>query len=225
MGNQSALPANTSDMKLVDTSLSRPVSVVVGVLFVVLFGLISLFRIPVQLTPDVDRPVISVSTNWSGAAPQEIEQEIVQRQEDELKNIEGLIKMTSESRDSRGVVNLEFNVGVDIDGTLLRVSNKLNQVTGYPADAERPALSTGGGGATGAITWLILDALPGADLDVETYRDFAEEVVKTAIERVPGVSESNVYGGVRAGTSSDRRSRSLGSPTDLRRRPDGRLET
>ena len=195
MGNQSALRANTSDMKLVDTSLSRPVSVVVGVLFVVLFGLISLFRIPVQLTPDVDRPVISVSTNWSGAAPQEIEQEIVQRQEDELKSIKGLIKMTSESRDSRGVVNLEFKVGVDIDGTLLRVSNKLNQVTGYPADAERPALSTGGEGATGAITWLILDALPGADLDVETYRDFAEEVVKTAIERVPGVSESNVYGG------------------------------
>ncbi len=182
-------------MTLVDTSLRRPVSVVVGVLFIVLFGLISLFRIPVQLTPDVDRPVISVTTAWPGAAPQEIEQEIVQRQEDELKSIEGLVKMTSESSDSRGVVRLEFNVGVDLDGTLLRVSNKLNQVTGYPADAERPGLSTGGGGASGAITWLILDAVPGADLDVETYRDFAEQVVKTAIERVPGVSESNVYGG------------------------------
>ena len=136
-----------------------------------------------------------MTTAWPGAAPQEIEQEIVQRQEDELKSIEGLVKMTSESSDSRGVVRLEFNVGVDLDGTLLRVSNKLNQVTGYPADAERPGLSTGGGGASGAITWLILDAVPGADLDVETYRDFAEQVVKTAIERVPGVSESNVYGG------------------------------
>ena len=158
-------------MKLVDASLSRPVSVVVGVLFVVLFGVISLFRIPVQLTPDVDRPVISVTTAWPGAAPEEIEQEIIQRQEDELKSIEGLLKMTSESSESRGIVSLEFDVGVDLDGTLLRVSNKLNQVTGYPTDAERPSLSTGEGGAAGAITWLILDALPGVDLEIETYRD------------------------------------------------------
>ena len=212
-------------MTLVDTSLRRPVSVVVGVLFIVLFGLISLFRIPVQLTPDVDRPVISVTTAWPGVAPQEIEQEIVQRQEDELKSIEGLVKMTSESSDSRGVVRLEFNVGVDLDGTLLRVSNKLNQVTGYPADAERPGLSTGGGGASGAITWLILDAVPGADLDVETYRDFAEQVVKTANRTGPWRLREQCLRWVRAGTSGDCRSWGPGGPTDLRFRSDGRLET
>ena len=54
-------------MKLVDASIKRPVSVVVGVLFVALFGLISLYRIPVQLTPDVDRPVVNVSTFWPAA--------------------------------------------------------------------------------------------------------------------------------------------------------------
>ena len=183
-------------MRLVDTSIKRPVSVIVGVLFVALFGLISLFRIPVQLTPDVDRPLITVSTVWPGASPEEVEQEIVQRQEEQLKSVEGLVLMTSESNDSRGVVTLEFNVGVDPDAVLLLVSNKLDQVFGYPLDAERPVLSAGGSGPSGAITWIMLEPLPDrGDLDIERYRDYGEEVVKTALERVPGVSRSDIYGG------------------------------
>ena len=183
-------------MRLVDTSIKRPVSVIVGVLFVALFGLISLFRIPVQLTPDVDRPLVTVSTVWPGASPEEVEQEIVQRQEEQLKSVEGLVLMTSESNDSRGVVTLEFNVGVDPDAVLLLVSNKLDQVFGYPLDAERPVISAGGSGPSGAITWIMLEPLPDRDdLDIERYRDCAEEVVKTALERVPGVSRSDIYGG------------------------------
>ena len=70
-------------MKLVDSSIKYPVTVIVGVLFIALFGLISLFRIPIQLTPDIDRPVINVSTFWPGASPLEVEQEIVQKQEEQ----------------------------------------------------------------------------------------------------------------------------------------------
>ncbi len=183
-------------MRLVDTAIKRPVSVIVGVLFIALFGLISLFRIPVQLTPDVDRPIVTVSTIWPGASPEEVEQEIVQRQEEQLKSVEGLVLMTSESNDSRGVVTLEFNVGVDPDAVLLLVSNKLDQVFGYPLDAERPVISAGGSGPSGAITWIMLEPLPDRDdLDIERYRDYGEEVVKTALERVPGVSRSDIYGG------------------------------
>ncbi|NKB70925.1 MAG: MMPL family transporter [Candidatus Latescibacteria bacterium] len=184
-------------MKLVDTSIKRPVSVAVGVLLVALFGLISLFRIPIQLIPDVDRPVVNVGTFWPGASPEEVEQEIIQRQEEELKSLEGLIEMTSESADSRGTISLEFNVGVDPDATLLKVSNKLNQVSGYPADAEQPTISTGGGATSGAITWIMLDKRPDHPdpIDVQRYRDFAEEVIETALERVPGVSQSNIFGG------------------------------
>ena len=183
-------------MKIVDSAIKKPVSVIVGVLFIALFGLLSLFRIPVQLTPDVDRPIITVTTLWPGASPEEIEQEIIQRQEEQLKSVEGLVQRTSDSNDSRGVVTLEFSVGIDPDAVLLKVSNKLNQVFGYPLDAERPVISAGGTGPGGAITWLILDALPDHDeLDVELYRDFAEDVIKTAIERVPGVAQSSVYGG------------------------------
>ncbi|MEE3262210.1 MAG: efflux RND transporter permease subunit, partial [Candidatus Latescibacterota bacterium] len=184
-------------MKLIDSAIHRPVSAIVGVLLVALFGIIALVRIPVQLTPDVDRPIVTVTTFWAGASPEEIEQEIIQRQEERLKSVEGLDKMTSESADSRGVINLEFSVGQDPDALLLKVANKLDQVTGYPTDADKPVLASGSGGNTSAITWLILNPLPErrGDIDIETYRDFAEDVIKARVERVEGVSQSNVYGG------------------------------
>jgi hydrophobic/amphiphilic exporter-1 (mainly G- bacteria), HAE1 family len=184
-------------VKLIDSAIERPVSVIVGILLIALFGILALVRIPVQLTPDVDRPIVTVTTFWPGASPEEIEQEIIQRQEERLKSVEGLDKMTSESADSRGVVTLEFSVGQDPDALLLLVSNKLDQVRGYPLDADKPILSSGAGGNTGAITWLILNPLPERrdDIDIEVYRDFAEDVIKAAVERVDGVSQSNVYGG------------------------------
>jgi len=184
-------------MRLIDSAIARPVSVVVGVAFIALFGLISLYRIPIQLTPDVDRPYVTVATIWPGASPEEVEQEIVQRQEEELKSIEGLVEMTSQSSDSRGIVSLEFQVGVDPDATLLKVSNKLNQVSGYPLDAEQPVLSSGSSGNTSAIAWIMLDAAPGYEdsVDVALFQNLGEDVIKASFERVPGVSQSNVYGG------------------------------
>lgn len=72
-------------MKLVETSIGRPVTVAVAVIFIILFGIISLFRIPVQLTPDIDNPKVTVNTVWNGASPFEVESEIVKKQEEELK--------------------------------------------------------------------------------------------------------------------------------------------
>ena len=131
-------------MKLVDISIKKPVTVTVGVLLLVLFGFISLFRIPIQLTPNVDLPEISVLTTWRGASPVEVEREIVDAQEEELKNLEGLVEIKSESEDSNAYINLMFEIGTDPDDALLRVSNKLDRVKKYPAGAEKPLIKSGG---------------------------------------------------------------------------------
>jgi HAE1 family hydrophobic/amphiphilic exporter-1 len=181
-------------MKLVDTSIKKPVSVAVGVIFVILFGFISLFKIPVQLTPDVEKPRITVDTKWEGASPQEVETEIVRRQEDELKTVEGVVEMTSESSDGSGTVVLEFLVGTDIDAALVDVSNKLNQVREFPEDADRPVISSVDVRGS-AMAWFILKPLPGNDADINIYHDFADDFIKPRFERVPGVGSSNVFGG------------------------------
>ncbi len=94
-------------MRLVETAIRKPVSVAVGVLLVALFGLIGFYGVPIQLTPTVDRPRITVETTWRGASPYEVESEIVEEQEDVLKSVDRLIRMTSESKDGRGTVILE----------------------------------------------------------------------------------------------------------------------
>ena len=87
-------------MKLFEQFIDNPVKVSVGVLIVALFGSISMVTMPKQLIPAVQNPVLSVETQWPGASPQEIEREIVQEQEEQLAAVEGLIKMTSQCRDS-----------------------------------------------------------------------------------------------------------------------------
>jgi HAE1 family hydrophobic/amphiphilic exporter-1 len=181
-------------MSLISTAIHRQVGVTVGVLLVTLFGFISLLRTPVQLTPEVARPEITVSTVWAGASPEEVEKEIVQRQEDQLKGVEGVVEMDSESTDSEGRIVLTFQAGADLDSALLKVSNSLNQVKDLPLDAERPVISTVNT-QDQPIAWFILKTLPGNDAPIYTYQIFAEDFIKARFERVPGVARSNVLGG------------------------------
>jgi HAE1 family hydrophobic/amphiphilic exporter-1 len=98
-------------MKLVDSSIKNPVTVTVGVFFIILFGVIALLRIPVQLTPEIQEVEIQVQTIWPGASPQEVEREIIEEQEDQLKSVEGLVEMKSESFRNRGRVTMKFQTG------------------------------------------------------------------------------------------------------------------
>ena len=82
-------------MKLTRTALGNPVAVVVAVIMVALFGFISLFRLPVQLTPQVDQPFITINTFWRAAAPQEVESEIIEPQEDVLRGLPGVTRIAS----------------------------------------------------------------------------------------------------------------------------------
>ena len=182
-------------MKLVDTAIKKPVTVTVGVILLVLFGLISLFRIPIQLTPNVDLPEISVETRWRGASPLEVEREIVDIQEEELKNLEGLDEIKSESRDGMAYINLMFEIGTNIDEALLRVSNKLDQVKKYPDNAEKPLIKSGGRHEN-AIAWMILRSLDGYKGSLKHEYDFIDKHVKPRIERISGVASINIYGGM-----------------------------
>ena len=98
-------------MNLIRTAIQRPVAVVSAVLMIVMFGLLALRSIPIQLTPDVNRPVITITTNWRGAAPVEIEREIINRQEEVLKGLEGLTEIEGRAQDGRGRLALEFRIG------------------------------------------------------------------------------------------------------------------
>jgi len=140
---------------LVGAFVTNPVKVSVGVLLVALFGAIALMRMPMQLTPEVQTPTITVETVWPGASPQEVEREIVQEQEEQLKGVEGVRKMSSECMDSMGRITLEFAVGTDMSEALLKVNTRLQQVREYPEEADEPVLASASS-ADQPIAWFIL---------------------------------------------------------------------
>jgi hydrophobic/amphiphilic exporter-1 (mainly G- bacteria), HAE1 family len=181
-------------MNPISFAIRNPVTILVGVIFVVIFGLISLFGMPYQLTPTVIEPEISVQTVWSGATPYEIERDIIEEQENVLKGIPGLVEMESESFSSFGRINLRFSLGTNVDDALLRVSNKLNEVASYPQGADRPVI-TATGAASSPVIWTSLKTLPDNPRSIETYRTFFENEVRQDLERIEGVADLFVFGG------------------------------
>ena len=181
-------------MNLTRLGLGNPVAVIVGVLLVVLFGIISISRLPVQLTPEVEEPEITISTTWRAAAPEEVEAEIVEPQEDVLRGLPGMTQLVSESARGKGDLTITFAVGTDMQRALLEVLSRLNRVSRYPVDADEPVINSVGGDSR-PIAWFIAKPLPDNDRDISTYQDYLEDVVQTRFERIPGVAQSEVFGG------------------------------
>lgn len=173
--------------------LENPVKVAVGVILIVMFGLLAAFQMPMQLSPEVERPVISIRTSWRGASPQEIEKEIINEQEEQLKSVSGVVRMKSESSDSSGEIDLEFAVGTNMKEALLTVNSALQQVRDYPIDADLPRISTSSN-SDRSIAWFILSAAPptleALQQFTEAHPELADQVehVRRAYSTSPGLS-------------------------------------
>ena len=167
-------------MSKIQSFVNNPVKVAVGVLMVCMFGVIGALRMPMQLTPEVETPTLTVETRWPGASPQEVEQEIIQEQEEQLKSVEGLTKLSSESMDSMGRVTLEFAVGTAMDEALLKVNSRLQQVPEYPEDADQPVISTSNSNNQ-PIAWFILMVRPPSDAEMDAFMERHPDL-KTALQ-------------------------------------------
>jgi len=204
-------------MDIVKFAITKPVTVTVGVLLVVMFGLIGLGFIPIQLVPTVDLPLIQVETYWPGRSPQEVIDEITKEQEERLKNVAGLKKMQSVSRQGQAEINLEFVLGTDIDRARQEVSDALRQVPDYPDEVTEPTVVAADSGPQNAIAWIIIDVDPSVrdrfpDFDITTIQDGLDKEVKPYLERIDGVAEVNIFGG------REREIRVLVDPTALAQR-------
>ena len=187
-------------MDIVRFSISRPVTVTVGVLLIVMFGFIGLEAMPIQLSPNVDRPEIKVTTRWPGRSPEELVDQITKEQEEQLKNVSNLKNMRSTSREGVSEINLEFYLGSNINRALQEVSDALRQVPDYPDDVDEPTIEAASGAVENAIAWMIIDLDPAVaaqhpEFDIGTLYNALDRDVKPFIERIDGVAEVNIYGG------------------------------
>jgi multidrug efflux pump subunit AcrB len=176
--------------------LNNPIIVTVTILIICLFGVLSYFRVPVQMTPDLDPRVISIQTRWAGATPQDIEKEILIEQEEYLRRIPSLERMTSTAGTGSSEIELEFPHGVDINEALLRVNNALSQVPGYPENVDEPRI-TSSAFSSNSFMYFSITPVEGnpKNINIAGMRDFLEDNVQTFLERVPGVDSVRLRGG------------------------------
>ncbi len=181
-------------MDIIRFFINKPVTVAVGVIMLVMFGLIGINKLPVQLTPDVETPLITVNTTWYGATPYEIEKEIIEKQEKVLKGLQGLTKMESSCYNSLGTITLSFKIGIRLDDALLKVSNKLAEVGNYPENTEKPVIESSGANSSPVI-WSVLKALPGNTQKINQFKTYFEDNIRQHLERISGVGSLLVFGG------------------------------
>jgi multidrug efflux pump subunit AcrB len=169
--------------------------VAVAVALVALFGLTSISALPIQLLPTIEEPQVSVANFWRAAAPEEMEANIVEPQENVLKNTPGLTDISSFISRGAGFVNLSFAVGTDIQAAKLDVINNLSQVPPGPADAVEPQVFAGGGQQTPGAASLLVRVLPeNPDKELSNYQGLIEEFVHPRLARIPGVSRVDLQG-------------------------------
>src|SRR5688572_23788483 len=178
-------------MSFVETFIKNPVKVTVMVILLLMFGLIAISRMPIQLIPDVQIPTLTIQTTWPGASPQAIEKEIVDEQEEQLKGVEGLTKMSSESSDSTGMITLEFAVGTDLDAAITTVNARLQQVREYPIEADKPVISTANS-ENQPIAWFILNqrvpSFEQFDAVAAKHPDLAGQLDRVRSTKNPGLA-------------------------------------
>lgn len=176
-------------MNLTLSSLKNPAGVAVAVAVILFFGAYSLTKLPVQLFPDIENPRITIQTGWRAASPREIESEIVEPIESVLRGLPGLEEMGAFANAGNAWIELEFGLETDMQKTLIDVISRMNRLDPLPRDATQPMIMLGGGdGDTPALTFFFLQLLPGTEGDIYDYLQFVEDVVRPAIEAVPGVA-------------------------------------
>lgn len=179
-------------MKLSSFAVHRPIFTIMVVLIVVLLGIVSLFRLPIDLMPDISYPTLSISCSYANAGPEEIEELITRPIEQAMSAVPGVEEVSSVSVEGQGSVRVTFSWGTDLDAAANDIRDRLDRVVRrLPEEVERPTLRKFD---LASFPILILGA--SSKLDPIQTRQILEDEVKYRLERIPGVAAVDIWGGL-----------------------------
>lgn len=177
-------------MFLTDFSIRRPVAATMMVTALVVFGLIGMTRLGVSLYPDVDFPMVTVTTVWENARPEEVDNEITDKLEDAISSVSGIKHINSASMQGKSRIVVEFELSKDVDVASQEVRDKIStKLRELPTEAESPVIDKLDINAQ-PIIWL---AVRGPQA-IETLTKVADEQLRPMIQKIQGVGEVRVGG-------------------------------
>ena len=180
-------------MKLSDISIQRPVLATMMSLGLILFGVIGLSRLPVRELPDVDPPIINITSVYPGASAAVVEAQVTEVLEESLSSIEGIRTLTSESRQEVSTITIEFDLSHNIDVSAQDVRDRVSRVRGrLPDDIKEPIIAKQDANAQ-PVLWVALFSDRYSTLELTSL---GENIIKDRLQTINGVS-SVIFGGAK----------------------------
>lgn len=178
-------------MLLSDLSVKRPVFATVINLVLVIFGIVCFSMLPLREYPDIDSPVVTISTDYPGASAEIVESKITQPLEDLISGVEGIINISSSSRVGRSNVIIEFNVNRDIDAAANDVRERVSRMMERLPDQARPPQVVKANGDDDTIAWFLLNSDTMTNLELT---DYANRYIVERFSVVDGVARLQIGG-------------------------------
>ena len=180
-------------MNLPNFSVSRPVTILMLFIGLILIGLISFQNLGLDLLPDLSFPMSAIIVSYSGVAPEEIENMVTIPMEEAVATIQGVKNINSYSREGSSVVLMEFNWGTDMDVSALNIREKVDQVKGFlPDDASDPIIIK----FDPSLMPILVLGMDSEEKDLQKLQEYAENIIKPRLERLEEVASVTINGGL-----------------------------
>ena len=178
-------------MFLTDLSIKRPVFATVMSLVLVLFGIVTFNKIPLRELPDVETAKVSIRVDYKGASASIVDAQITQKIEDRVGGTPGVVTIDSKSEDGRSTINLEFDLGIDLDTAANDVRDRIARIVDDLPDQAEPPQITKASAARTTTMWLAFQSANMSDLELT---DYANRYLKDYFANVDGVGQINLGG-------------------------------
>ncbi|MCR4917502.1 MAG: efflux RND transporter permease subunit [Alphaproteobacteria bacterium] len=168
----------------------RPVTTVMFVLLFVVLGIVSFPKMNIERTPALDFPMVTATFVYPGAAPAEIESQVIKKAEDAMSQVAGLKKLTSQAFENGGYVMAEFNLGVNVNDKATEVKSKIDALASeFPTDLRQPVIEK-----LNPLQSSVVDVVLRGN-NLRDLQEYAENVLSNKITGINGVASVNVFGG------------------------------
>lgn len=178
-------------MRITDTAVKRPIFAIVINLLLLTFGLVAFSMLPLREYPDIESPIVSVSTNYTGASAEVVETKITQVLENRISGIEGIKSITSSSRNGRSNITIEFTISRDIDAAANDVRERVSRALDRLPEQVRPPEVSKSNSDESPIAWFVLNS---ETMDTLQLSDYAQRFIVDRLAVVDGVSNVRIGG-------------------------------
>ena len=168
--------------------LKRPVTVLMALLCLIVFGISSVFNATLEQMPDMDQPMMIIMANYSGASPEDMDELVTQLIEDQVSTLEGVKSMSSTTSEGRSMIMLEYDYDTDMDEAYSDLTKSLNSIRDLPDDVE-PTVMEMNNNAQASIMLTV------ANPSQENLYDYVDQKIVPELEKLTTVAEVSTMGG------------------------------